>query len=116
MVSAHKNPTQAKRIRGYNLLEGEKVKRAKYRQDLEGRNDVTFTPVVFDTLGGVGPAAIALLKDLARSYAVQRAIPASVATGYVFKKLSGCIARAVGGQIARQQRGGYARGNAEELG
>ena len=116
VVSAHKNPTQAKRIRGYNLLEGEKVKRAKYRQDLEGRNDVTFTPVVFDTLGGVGPAAIALLKDLARSYAVQRAIPASVATGFVFKKLSGCIAKTVGGQIARQQRGGYARGNVEEWG
>ena len=74
--------------------------------ELEGRQEVVFTPVVFDTLGGVGPAAISLVKDLARSYATQRAVPVSVATGYAFRKLSGCIARAVGGQLSRQLRGG----------
>ena len=73
----------------------EEEKRRTYQQRIIQVEKATFTPLVFSTFGGMGPAAESLNQRLAALIAKKRDILYSEAISYIRKKLRFCILKTI---------------------
>lgn len=71
----------------------EKTKRREYEERIREVDRGSFTPLVFSSSGGAGPAATAFLKRLASRLAEKRDIPYSQVAGWLRCRLSFALLR-----------------------